>query len=269
MRLVLVSTVIFAISSVQSSVLHGFKHFLLPALAPVVYPLGVIARRPLAGSPLGCSRAGRRRGAGRRAAPGDQDSGPDPLRVSVAAAPRPAQPGRAPGGAADGAARARPGGVPPDAAGDHQPGLAPGRGQGQRAGMGLGCHAIAGDDHRHGLRAGRLPDPGRPGRAPGSGRAASHAGRVRCARCLPWRCLRRRSDPARPAAVGIALPARGVRRACDGDGVCRAALFCAGTCLARLPGAGRARLLRRPGHDHAAAPGVPRLRPSTSGWAFF
>ena len=43
MRLVLFSTVIFAISAVQGSVLHGFKHFFLPALAPVTYPLGVIA----------------------------------------------------------------------------------------------------------------------------------------------------------------------------------------------------------------------------------
>ncbi len=42
MRLVLLSTVIFGISSVQSSVLHGFKHFLLPALAPAMYPLGVV-----------------------------------------------------------------------------------------------------------------------------------------------------------------------------------------------------------------------------------
>ncbi|NIM55732.1 MAG: murein biosynthesis integral membrane protein MurJ, partial [Anaerolineae bacterium] len=42
MRLVLVSTLIFGISAVQASVLHGFKHFLLPALAPVVYPLGVM-----------------------------------------------------------------------------------------------------------------------------------------------------------------------------------------------------------------------------------
>jgi putative peptidoglycan lipid II flippase len=42
MRLVLVSTVIFGVSAVQGSVLHGFKHFLLPALAPVAYPLGVI-----------------------------------------------------------------------------------------------------------------------------------------------------------------------------------------------------------------------------------
>ena len=41
MRLVLLSTVIFGVSGVQSSVLHGFKHFLLPALAPVVYPLGI------------------------------------------------------------------------------------------------------------------------------------------------------------------------------------------------------------------------------------
>ncbi len=43
MRLVLLSTVVFGVSAVQSSVLHGFKHFLLPAIAPVVYPLGVAA----------------------------------------------------------------------------------------------------------------------------------------------------------------------------------------------------------------------------------
>jgi putative peptidoglycan lipid II flippase len=42
MRLVLVSTLFFGISAVQSSVLHSYKQFLLPALAPVVYPLGVI-----------------------------------------------------------------------------------------------------------------------------------------------------------------------------------------------------------------------------------
>jgi putative peptidoglycan lipid II flippase len=43
MRVVLISTVIFGISSLQGSVLHGFKHFLLPALAPVAYSLGIIA----------------------------------------------------------------------------------------------------------------------------------------------------------------------------------------------------------------------------------
>jgi len=43
MRLVLVSTVIFAISSVLGSALQGLKNFLWPALGPVVYPLGVIA----------------------------------------------------------------------------------------------------------------------------------------------------------------------------------------------------------------------------------
>lgn len=43
MRIVLLSVPIFGISAVQSSVLHGFKHFLLPALAPVVYPLGITA----------------------------------------------------------------------------------------------------------------------------------------------------------------------------------------------------------------------------------
>jgi putative peptidoglycan lipid II flippase len=43
MRIVLLSTVIFGVSAVQASVLHGFKHFLLPALAPVIYPLSVAA----------------------------------------------------------------------------------------------------------------------------------------------------------------------------------------------------------------------------------
>jgi putative peptidoglycan lipid II flippase len=43
MRLVLISTVLFAISSVLGSALQGFKSFLWPALGPVVYPLGIIA----------------------------------------------------------------------------------------------------------------------------------------------------------------------------------------------------------------------------------
>ncbi len=43
MRLVLISTTIFGVSAVLGSALNGFKHFLLPALAPVVYPLGIAA----------------------------------------------------------------------------------------------------------------------------------------------------------------------------------------------------------------------------------
>jgi putative peptidoglycan lipid II flippase len=43
MRLVLISTLVFSVSAVQGSVLNGFKHFLLPALAPVMYPLGIAA----------------------------------------------------------------------------------------------------------------------------------------------------------------------------------------------------------------------------------
>ncbi len=42
MRLVLVSTLIFGVSAVQTSVLHSAKHFFLPALAPTVYPLGIV-----------------------------------------------------------------------------------------------------------------------------------------------------------------------------------------------------------------------------------
>ena len=43
MRIVLLSTLVFGISSVQGAALNGFRHFLLPALAPVLYPLGIIA----------------------------------------------------------------------------------------------------------------------------------------------------------------------------------------------------------------------------------
>ncbi|HEX9117781.1 MAG TPA: murein biosynthesis integral membrane protein MurJ, partial [Anaerolineae bacterium] len=43
MRIVLLSTLLFAVSAVQASVLNGFKHFFLPALAPVMYPLGIAA----------------------------------------------------------------------------------------------------------------------------------------------------------------------------------------------------------------------------------
>ncbi len=42
MRLLLVSTVIFAISSIATGVLHAHQHFILPALSPIVYSLGVI-----------------------------------------------------------------------------------------------------------------------------------------------------------------------------------------------------------------------------------
>ena len=42
MRLVLLSTIFFGISAIQSSVLHSFKSFLLPALAPIAYPVGII-----------------------------------------------------------------------------------------------------------------------------------------------------------------------------------------------------------------------------------
>jgi len=42
MRILLISVPIFAVSSVQTSVLHAFQHFFSPALAPVLYTLGVI-----------------------------------------------------------------------------------------------------------------------------------------------------------------------------------------------------------------------------------
>lgn len=43
MRIILVSTVIFAVSGLQFGILNAFQHFLTPALATVVYNLGIIA----------------------------------------------------------------------------------------------------------------------------------------------------------------------------------------------------------------------------------
>lgn len=42
MRLLLISTVLFAISSFATGVLHAHQHFLLPALSPIMYSVGVI-----------------------------------------------------------------------------------------------------------------------------------------------------------------------------------------------------------------------------------
>ncbi|HXV97370.1 MAG TPA: murein biosynthesis integral membrane protein MurJ [Anaerolineae bacterium] len=43
MRLALVSTIIFSVSGLVGGVLHVHQHFLLPALAPIIYNLGIIA----------------------------------------------------------------------------------------------------------------------------------------------------------------------------------------------------------------------------------
>ena len=42
MRILLVSTIIFAVSSILTGTLHAHQHFLLPALAPTMYSLGII-----------------------------------------------------------------------------------------------------------------------------------------------------------------------------------------------------------------------------------
>jgi putative peptidoglycan lipid II flippase len=42
MRILLLSTVVFAVSSILTGVLHAHQHFLLPALAPSMYSLGII-----------------------------------------------------------------------------------------------------------------------------------------------------------------------------------------------------------------------------------
>jgi putative peptidoglycan lipid II flippase len=42
LRIILFSTVVFAISSLFSGVLHAHQHFLLPAVAPLMYDLGIV-----------------------------------------------------------------------------------------------------------------------------------------------------------------------------------------------------------------------------------
>ncbi len=53
MRLTLVATLIFSVSGVFMSVLHAQQHFLLPALAPILYNLGIIAGALFLARPLG------------------------------------------------------------------------------------------------------------------------------------------------------------------------------------------------------------------------
>ena len=42
MRLLLIGTIIFAVSGIFSSILHSHNHFLLPAVAPIMYDLGIL-----------------------------------------------------------------------------------------------------------------------------------------------------------------------------------------------------------------------------------
>ena len=53
MRLTLLSTLIFSVSSVVMSTLHAYQHFLLPALAPILYNLGIIGGAVFLSRPLG------------------------------------------------------------------------------------------------------------------------------------------------------------------------------------------------------------------------
>lgn len=42
MRMLLIGTIIFAVSGIFSSILHSNNHFLLPALAPIMYDVGIL-----------------------------------------------------------------------------------------------------------------------------------------------------------------------------------------------------------------------------------
>lgn len=53
MRIILASTAIFSVSGIVMSALHAHQHFLLPALAPVMYNLGIIGGALFLVRPLG------------------------------------------------------------------------------------------------------------------------------------------------------------------------------------------------------------------------
>lgn len=53
MRIILISTAIFSVSGIAMSALHAHQHFLLPALAPVMYNLGIIGGALFLVRPLG------------------------------------------------------------------------------------------------------------------------------------------------------------------------------------------------------------------------
>ena len=42
MRILLLGTIIFAISGIFSAILHSYNHFLLPAIAPIMYDVGIL-----------------------------------------------------------------------------------------------------------------------------------------------------------------------------------------------------------------------------------
>ena len=245
MRLVLISTVIFAVSAVQGSVLHGFKHFLLPALAPVVYPLGVIAgalwlaprwgmRGLAAGAVIGSAfhlaikipgliRHGfrwspildARSAAVRRVAwlvgPRVLDLGVFHLTLLATT------------------------------------NLASRLGAGRVSALEWGWDAMQLPETIIGTAFGLVAFPTLAELAARGDRGAFAAHPRRSDADSPGaRCARgRRADRPRPAVACTALPARAVRRGCDRGSLRRAAILRAGAGRARLPGIGCARLLSR------------------------
>jgi len=53
MRLTLISTIIFSISSLAGAVLHARQHFVLPAIAPLIYNLGIMLGAIFLAGPFG------------------------------------------------------------------------------------------------------------------------------------------------------------------------------------------------------------------------
>ena len=89
-RIMLISPVLAGLSGIVMGILNSFEHFLMPALAPVVYNLGIIGGARAAGAGHGSAGTGGGRCRGRRPPPGDPASG-----APAALARLPAHPGAA------------------------------------------------------------------------------------------------------------------------------------------------------------------------------
>lgn len=53
MRILLISTIVFSVSGMLQGILHSFNHFLLPALAPILFDLGILFGVAVLIDPLG------------------------------------------------------------------------------------------------------------------------------------------------------------------------------------------------------------------------
>ena len=83
MRILLVGTLIFSVSGIVMGILQSFNHFLLPALAPIMYDLGILFGVVFLIKPFGVYGIAHGRGTRRGDASADLSPRLDPLPRSL------------------------------------------------------------------------------------------------------------------------------------------------------------------------------------------